>query len=199
MTDHGGRVIDSIPHTDLNGKAMAGKGNMVLCPKCKGAFPIIEGSFTYRVNGVPVAFDGMKTACGASLIASASHGAPYSESDQYINAALNEGGKVIAYFPCKSHSSIYKPTLDSSLISVIDNPENDTRDNGIAKIGGIPSWLQDEENTTLEFILQINNSRLNKSAPKHKGILVGGMGYLFLKREITNQDQEAGSFIIQTT
>jgi len=74
MTDHGGRVIDSIPHTDLNGKAMAGKGNMVLCPKCKGAFPIIEGSSTYRVNGVPVALDGMKTACGASLIASASHG-----------------------------------------------------------------------------------------------------------------------------
>ncbi|MFZ7447572.1 PAAR domain-containing protein [Klebsiella pneumoniae] len=55
---------------------MAGKGNMVLCPKCKGAFPIIEGSSTYRVNGVPFALDGMKTACGASLIASTSRGSP---------------------------------------------------------------------------------------------------------------------------
>ncbi|WP_312710547.1 PAAR domain-containing protein [Stenotrophomonas sp.] len=76
-TNHGGYVIESIPHTNLNGKSMAGKGNMVLCPKCKGAFPIIEGSSTYRVNGVPVALDGMKTACGASLIASASHGNVY--------------------------------------------------------------------------------------------------------------------------
>ena len=73
-TDHNGRVFGSIPHSNLNGKPMAGKGNMVFCPLCKGKFPIIEGSDTYRVNGVPVAPDGMKTACGASLIASASHG-----------------------------------------------------------------------------------------------------------------------------
>lgn len=77
-TDHGGKVIDAIPHTNLNGKSMAGKGNMVFCPLCKGEFPIIEGSDTYRVNGVPVALDGMKTACGASLIASTSHGSVHS-------------------------------------------------------------------------------------------------------------------------
>ena len=73
-TDHGGKVINSIPHTNLNGKPIAGKGNLVFCPLCKGEFPIIEGSDTYRVNGTPVALDGMKTACGARLIASASHG-----------------------------------------------------------------------------------------------------------------------------
>ncbi|WP_339467475.1 PAAR domain-containing protein [Pseudomonas capeferrum] len=73
-TDHGGEVIESIPHTNLNGKPMAGKGHRVACPLCKGVFPIMEGSSTYRVNGIPVALDGMKTACGASLIASASHG-----------------------------------------------------------------------------------------------------------------------------
>ncbi|RII77776.1 PAAR domain-containing protein [Pseudomonas monteilii] len=73
-TDLGGIVIESIPHTSLNGKPIAGKGNLALCPLCKGEFPIIEGSDTYRVNGIPVALDGMKTACGASLIASASYG-----------------------------------------------------------------------------------------------------------------------------
>ncbi|WP_457274322.1 PAAR domain-containing protein [Pseudomonas fulva] len=72
--DPGGSVIESIPQTNPNGKPMAGEGNMVLCQKCRGAFPIIEGGSTYRVNGVPVALDGMKNACGASLIASASHG-----------------------------------------------------------------------------------------------------------------------------
>lgn len=78
MTDHGGTVAGSIPNTNLNGRPMAGRGNMVFCPLCKGDFPIIEGSGTYRVNGVPVALDGMKTACGASLIASASHGSVHS-------------------------------------------------------------------------------------------------------------------------
>ncbi|MGE8393698.1 PAAR domain-containing protein [Pseudomonas sp. BIGb0427] len=73
-TDHGGIVIESISHTNLNGKPIAGKGNLVSCPLCKGIFPIIEGSSTYSINGIPVALDGMKTACGASLIASASHG-----------------------------------------------------------------------------------------------------------------------------
>ena len=73
VSDHGGTVITAIPNTNLNGKPMAGKGSMVFCPLCKGEFPIIEGSDTYRVNGIPVALDGMKTACGASLIASASH------------------------------------------------------------------------------------------------------------------------------
>lgn len=77
-TNHGGTVIESIPHTNLNGKLIAGKGNMVFCPLCKGEFPIIEGSDTYRVNGVPVALDGMKTACGANLIASASYGSVHS-------------------------------------------------------------------------------------------------------------------------
>ncbi|KPM63211.1 hypothetical protein HB4184_14375 [Pseudomonas putida] len=77
-TDHGGTVTGSISHTNLNGKPMAGKGNLVLCPLCKGEFQIIEGSDTYRVNGIPVALDGMKTACGASLIASASHGSVHS-------------------------------------------------------------------------------------------------------------------------
>lgn len=78
LTDHGGRVIGSVANTNLNGKPTAGKGNMVFCPLRKGEFPIIQGSDTYSVNGVPVALDGMKTACGACLIASASHGSVHS-------------------------------------------------------------------------------------------------------------------------
>lgn len=47
---------------------------MVACPLCKGVFPITEGSSSYDVDGVPVALNGMKTACGASLIASGPKG-----------------------------------------------------------------------------------------------------------------------------
>ena len=31
-TDHGDAVTEPIPHTNLNGKPMAGKGNLVMCP-----------------------------------------------------------------------------------------------------------------------------------------------------------------------
>ncbi|MNT56431.1 hypothetical protein D3C72_1937300 [compost metagenome] len=48
---------------------------MATCPKCKGVFPIVEGSGHLRVDGTPVALEGMKTACGASLISSGSLGA----------------------------------------------------------------------------------------------------------------------------
>ncbi|WP_231907920.1 PAAR domain-containing protein [Cupriavidus sp. USMAHM13] len=41
------------------------------CPKCRGVFPIADG---YDIGGVPVALHNMKTACGASLIASGSWG-----------------------------------------------------------------------------------------------------------------------------
>ena len=73
-TDHGGTVIEAFNQTNLNGKPMAGMGHAVVCPKCKGTFPISEGSTMLDVDGVPVALDGMKTACGASLIASSPKG-----------------------------------------------------------------------------------------------------------------------------
>lgn len=43
---------------------------MVSCPRCKGVFPIVEGDAGFRDDGHAVAYDGCKTACGASLIAS---------------------------------------------------------------------------------------------------------------------------------
>lgn len=69
-TTHGGTVIEAFSQTDLNGKPMAGVGHKVVCPLCKGTYPIAEGSVLLDVGGIPVALHGMKTACGASLIAS---------------------------------------------------------------------------------------------------------------------------------
>ncbi|WP_229425233.1 MULTISPECIES: PAAR domain-containing protein [unclassified Massilia] len=51
------------------GKPIAFVGHKVLCPKCKGVFPIVEGAPTTTFYGKGVALAGMKTACGASLIA----------------------------------------------------------------------------------------------------------------------------------
>ncbi|APC19550.1 hypothetical protein BLL42_27940 (plasmid) [Pseudomonas frederiksbergensis] len=73
-TTHGGTVIEAFSQTDLNGKPMAGVGHQVACPLCKGVFPIVEGGALLDVGGINVALHGMKTACGASLIASGPNG-----------------------------------------------------------------------------------------------------------------------------
>uniref|UniRef100_UPI003BEEB1FC PAAR domain-containing protein n=1 Tax=Burkholderia arboris TaxID=488730 RepID=UPI003BEEB1FC len=69
-TDHGGTVLEGFDDVDLGGQQAAGVGHMVWCPKCGGMFPIVQGSSSYAIDGRAVALDGMKTACGASLIAS---------------------------------------------------------------------------------------------------------------------------------
>jgi hypothetical protein len=42
---------------------------MTVCPQCKGQFPIAEGLDFHTYAGIGTAVDGMKTACGAKLIA----------------------------------------------------------------------------------------------------------------------------------
>ena len=70
MTDHGGKVIKVAHGANALGKSIACKGDLVSCPRCKGVFPIIEGDALYTIHGTPVALDGHKTACGATLISS---------------------------------------------------------------------------------------------------------------------------------
>ncbi|PHM75320.1 PAAR domain-containing protein [Xenorhabdus cabanillasii] len=69
-TDHGGKVITAIDGYVYQGIPVAGKGDLVACPKCKGTFPIIEGSNNLKYQGKNIALDGMQTACGAKLISS---------------------------------------------------------------------------------------------------------------------------------
>ena len=69
-TSHGGTVITSSQLCATEGKGWARVGDMVSCPRCKGVFPIVEGDAGLRDNGLAVAYDGCKTACGALLVAS---------------------------------------------------------------------------------------------------------------------------------
>ncbi|WP_292038403.1 PAAR domain-containing protein [Massilia sp. UBA6681] len=69
-TSHGGKVIEGSPFDICMGKPIAFMGHKVQCPKCKGVFPIVEGASTTTFYGKGVALAGMKTACGAVLIAS---------------------------------------------------------------------------------------------------------------------------------
>ena len=68
-TNHGGTVISADMTVDIHGKYVARIGDMTVCPKCKGTFPInsaandlVDGSG----KGYARHFD--TTACGARLI-----------------------------------------------------------------------------------------------------------------------------------
>nr|WP_315251837.1 PAAR domain-containing protein [uncultured Duganella sp.] len=68
-TSHGGKVLEGNELVTTNGRAVAQKGHMTVCPQCKGQFPITEGLDFHTYAGIGTAVDGMKTACGAKLIA----------------------------------------------------------------------------------------------------------------------------------
>jgi uncharacterized Zn-binding protein involved in type VI secretion len=68
-TTHGGVVLEgSLTHLYLD-KPVALVGHKVFCPKCKGIFSIAEGAPTAIFGGKNVALAGMRTTCGAALIA----------------------------------------------------------------------------------------------------------------------------------
>ncbi len=68
-TSHGGRVISAAPDTKVMGVAVARKGDRCVCPlPGHGPCTIVDGDPKVLIDGVPVAFDGHRTSCGATLI-----------------------------------------------------------------------------------------------------------------------------------
>lgn len=70
-TTHGGTVVSADPTYTIYGKNVARVGDLVVCPRCKGSFPIVSGAPTVW-SGQNVARQDDMTACGAKLIASQS-------------------------------------------------------------------------------------------------------------------------------
>ena len=69
-SDHGGEVTGSSADFKAEGKFVARVGDAFSCP-IHGATTIAEGSSKLLNNGKKVARHGHKTACGASLVSSA--------------------------------------------------------------------------------------------------------------------------------
>lgn len=68
-TSHGGTVISADFTFDIHGKFVARVGDMTVCPRCKGHYPITSGADDMTALGQAVARHGDRTACGATLIA----------------------------------------------------------------------------------------------------------------------------------
>ncbi|MBB3117703.1 PAAR domain-containing protein [Pseudoduganella violacea] len=69
-TSHGGKVLEGNPDATIDGRPIALRGHLTYCPLCKGQYPISEGLDFHTFGGIGTAVEGMKTACGATLIAS---------------------------------------------------------------------------------------------------------------------------------
>jgi len=69
-TSHGGKVVSACGDFKALGKPIAVNGDLTICPKCKGSFPIQVSSSDRHHHGKAVAYAGDKTTCGATLISS---------------------------------------------------------------------------------------------------------------------------------
>lgn len=118
-TSHGGVVLEGSLTDICMGQPIAYVGHRVQCPKCKGVFPIAEGVLTTTLYGKGVAVAGMKTACGAVLIATqftdtvewsnGGAGAGYSRAENVpqakalgITAAAGATASAMANYPADS-------------------------------------------------------------------------------------------------
>ncbi len=70
--DHdGSKVTTASSSMRFDGRAVARKGDLVYCPKCKvDPNPIIEGDESMMDDGVPIARHGHRVACGCRLLSS---------------------------------------------------------------------------------------------------------------------------------
>lgn len=70
-TSHGGTVLTGSSVVTIDGKAVARKSDKVSCPE-HGVNSITEGDEKHCDNGLAIALEGHRCACGAILISNGS-------------------------------------------------------------------------------------------------------------------------------
>lgn len=132
-TSHGGTVVEGSLTDICMGKPIAFMYHKVYCPLCKGTFPIVEGVLATTFYGKGVAVAGMKTACGAVLIAT-----------QFTDTVEGGGGRtnvstqqkaldneVVTDTPCSANSQNQLPAVDENQSMHTDWIKFDWGDTGI--------------------------------------------------------------------
>ena len=72
-TTHGGKVASAAGNYTIMGKNVARLGDVCTCPiPGHNNCTIVEGDPTHTIDGRPVAYEGHKTSCGATLISTCS-------------------------------------------------------------------------------------------------------------------------------
>lgn len=104
-TTHGGKVLEGNEHATTGGRPIAQLGNMTHCPKCKGDFAIVEGLGFHSYAGLGTAVEGMKTACGAELIATTTKESMLLDDRRDGAGSLDRGPSGNAAPPSTHHGS----------------------------------------------------------------------------------------------
>lgn len=157
-TSHGGRVLACTSTNMMFGKPVALLGDMVACPKCGGVYPIVDvkvRSMTFW--GRPVATEGDKTACGASLIAS--QGSAHVEQVSGAAGGIGDGKSVVPQQD-SSATDRYRgrfQVLDSETGSPVPNhpysfqtPDGSTI-SGQTDAQGFTQWHESTEPASITF------------------------------------------------
>ncbi|WP_072789355.1 PAAR domain-containing protein [Duganella sacchari] len=122
-TSHGGTVLEGSPTDICMGQPIAYIGHKVHCPKCRGDYPIVEGVMTATFYGKGVAVAGMKTSCGATLIAS-----QFTDTVEWSNASNSpiqtSAAAGLGSVPLYKESSAHGAQPLSSVASVSSLREN---------------------------------------------------------------------------
>lgn len=108
-TTHGGTVISADFTTDIHGKYMARVGDMTVCPRCKGVFPITSGA-PEMVDGAGNCYARHMdaTACGAKLISSQIF-------TTWSNASAMGESAAVSQLPILSPDRTIAATTDSGI------------------------------------------------------------------------------------
>lgn len=116
-TSHGGVVLEGSMTDICMGQPIAFVGHKVQCPQCKGVFPIAEGVLTTTFYGKGVAVAGMKTACGATLVAT-----QFTDTVEWSSGAGSSAAKAVAALALASGVRSIRPD-DSSLDPFDEQPQ----------------------------------------------------------------------------
>lgn len=115
-TSHGGVVLEGSLTDICMGQPIAYMGHKVHCPQCKGTYPIVEGVLTTTFYGNGVAVAGMKTACGAVLIAT-----QFTDTVEWSSGGAGAGSSAVA-------QAARTPGAASGAASVVANYPADSPD-----------------------------------------------------------------------
>lgn len=124
-TTHGGVVVSATGHFEMLGKPVARLGDKVTCPILgHGGCTIAEGDPLWSIDGIPVALEGHKTSCGASLISTLPNvtrsyegmGAPnQGEGAASVTAGVRfagDDGKKEAHSPYDEQTQLISPPME---------------------------------------------------------------------------------------
>lgn len=157
-TSHGGKVLTCTPTNKVDGRPLALLGDMVSCPKCGGVYPIVDvKNLGMTFDGRPVASEGDKTACGATLIASQSTATASPTSG--AGAPVGAGKSVLAQTAAQGDGAYrgrFQLVDDASRTPLSNHPYTVTSADGQTIQGttdanGHTGWLSSHQAASLTF------------------------------------------------